>query len=373
MHYFLIAGEASGDLHAANLMKALKDIDADARFTFLGGDLMAKQGGTQVKDYREMAFMGIVNVVANLGKVMRNFSDCEEALRKANPDVLILIDYPSFNLRVAKWVKKHMDIPVYFYIAPKLWAWKSWRIKAIRRYIDEMFTIFPFETEYFASKGYTVNYVGNPTVDAVEAYRHQRTFVPASQPTIAILAGSRRQEIKGCLSTMIAAAKAFPDHKIVVTTAPSIDQSFYTSIIGNDPTITLTSNTYEAVEQAHVAVVNSGTATLETALLGTPQVVVYHVVGGRFASLLRKILIKIPYVSLVNLIGGKEVARELIAHEFTQTNIERELHRLLDNDSTYRQQKEDYAKIAHRLGGEGTAKRAAKVLTEKLSLYKTEK
>ncbi len=363
MRYFLIAGEASGDLHGANLMQALRNQDAEAEFVFLGGDRMKAVGGQQVKDYREMAFMGIVNVVRNLDKVMRNFRDCEEALLETRPDVVILIDYPSFNLRVAKWVKAHLNIPVYFYIAPKLWAWKSWRIKSIKKYIDEMFTIFPFETQYFASKGYPVHYVGNPIVDAVEQYREHRT--PHSvQPTIALLAGSRRQEIKGCLLTMVEAARQFPEYHLVVTMAPAIDESFYREILTDHPDIMLTRNTYEAVETATAAVVNSGTATLETALLRTPQVIVYHVIGGRFASLLRRLLIKIPYISLVNLISERETAKELIAHHFTKENIARELKQILYNPTAREQMLSDYDEIAEKLGGTGTAERASKAIIE---------
>lgn len=369
MRYFLIAGEASGDLHASNLMKALRSMDSKAEFVFLGGDLMKAVGGTQVKDYREMAFMGIVNVVKNLGKVLRNFRDCENALLEAKPDVVILIDYPSFNLRVAKWVKSHLDIPVYYYIAPKLWAWKSWRIKSIKRYVDEMFTIFPFETQYFANKGYPVHYVGNPIVDTVSNYRSQHGMQARTQ-TIALLAGSRRQEIKGCLLTMVEAARQFPDYRLVVTMAPSIEETFYRDILADYPDITLTRNTYDAVATATAAVVNSGTATLETALLRTPQVIVYHVIGGRFASLLRRILIKIPYISLVNLISEKETAKELIAHHFTKENIVRELNTILKDTLSKERMLTDYDEIAAKLGEPGTAQRASKALVDTLKAYK---
>ncbi|MDO4190115.1 MAG: lipid-A-disaccharide synthase [Bacteroidales bacterium] len=372
MRYFLIAGEASGDMHGANLMKALRRNDASAEFVFLGGDLMKQVGGVQIKDYREMAFMGIVNVLMNMNKVLKNFRDCEQALSTHKPDVVILIDYPSFNLRIAKWVKKHLpQTPVYYYIAPKLWAWKSWRIKSIKKYVDKMFTIFPFETAYFAGKGYAVDYVGNPTVDAIDNYLQQATPNIPSKPTIALLAGSRKQEIKGCLKTMVAAAKMFPDYQIVVTTAPSIDEAYYREILGEDTDIQLSHNTYETVRTATVAVVNSGTATLETALLRTPQIVVYHVFGGRFASLLRKILIKIPYVSLVNLIGEKEVAKELIAHQFTKENIVRELHTLLYNNAIQQQMLSDYDVIAAKLGEPDTAERASKAIIN--SLHQTKK
>lgn len=365
MRYFLIAGEASGDLHGSNLMKALRSIDSAAEFVFLGGDLMKAVGGTQVKDYREMAFMGIVNVVKNLGKVLRNFRDCENALLEAKPDVVVLIDYPSFNLRVAKWVKSHLNIPVYYYIAPKLWAWKSWRIKSIKRYVDEMFTIFPFETQYFASKGYPVHYVGNPIVDTVSNYRNQHGTPPRTQ-TIALLAGSRRQEIKGCLLKMVEAARQFPDYGLVVTMAPSIEESFYREILADYPGVALTRNTYDAVATAAAAVVNSGTATLETALLRTPQVIVYHVIGGRFASLLRRILIKIPHISLVNLISGKETAKELIAHHFTKENIVCELNTILHDKRSREQMLIDYDEIADKLGSPGTAQRASKALIDAL-------
>jgi lipid-A-disaccharide synthase len=318
MKYFIIAGEASGDLHASNLMRELRAVDSAAEFCFFGGDLMQAQGGFQVKHYREMAFMGFWAVIKNAKKVARNFRDCRKAMLHFCPVVLILVDYPSFNLRMARFAKEKLNIPVYYYISPKIWAWKEHRINNIKRYVDKMFTIFPFETAFYAKHNFSVEYVGNPTVDSVCMRPCQEQtfneFISENQlpekPIIALLAGSRKQEIAACLPRMIKAAEHFSEYQIVVAGAPGIDAEFYTSVSNSNNTTVLFDQTYQIVQNATVAIVNSGTATLETALIGTPQVVVYHVIFARLAYLIKNLLIKVKFFSLVNLIAEKEVVKE---------------------------------------------------------------
>jgi len=396
MKYFLIAGEASGDLHASALMRELKLVDNQAEFCFLGGDLMTAEGGKLVRHINQMAFMGFVNVLLNLKKISENMNVCKQAIRDFQPDVVILVDYPGFNLRIAKFIKKELQIPVYYYIAPKLWAWKSYRIKEIKRYVDKVFTIFPFETQYFRTLGYEVDYVGNPTVDSVEDFfasttlndqeqgtknKEQRghfdqrekspanktRFLPSvemtkeEKPIVALLAGSRKQEIKGCIKTMSAMADFFPDFKFVLAAAPAISEDFYRKILPKNIEIVF-GQTYGLVKNSYAAVVNSGTATLETALLNTPQVVVYHVIGGIIVPLLRKILIHVPFVSLVNLIAQKEVVKELITPHFTEKKLKIELAKILYDNDLRNEILTDYQQIRETLGEKGTAKRAAKLI-----------
>ena len=371
MKYFLIAGEASGDLHASALMRELKLVDNQAEFCFLGGDLMAAQGGKIVRHINQMAFMGIINVLLNFKKIAENMKVCKQAIRDFAPDVVILVDYPGFNLRIAKFVKKELQLPVYCYIAPKLWAWKSYRIKEIKNYVDKVFTIFPFETQYFRNLGYEVDYVGNPTVDSVDEFleqkreqgtkskeQSQKEFFFGKKPIVALLAGSRKQEIRGCLKIMSSMADFFPDFRFVLAAAPAIDESFYRKILPQNIDIVF-GETYNLVKNSFSAVVNSGTATLETALLNTPQVVVYHVFGGIIVPILRKLLIHIPFVSLVNLIAGKEVVKELITPNFTEKKLKNELAKILYDNDLRSKILADYQKIRETLGDKGTAKRTA--------------
>lgn len=375
MKYFLIAGEASGDLHASNLMREIKNNDPAAEFCFLGGDLMAAQGGKPVKHYRDMAFMGFVAVLRNLKTVLKNINDCKAAITSFKPDVVILIDYPSFNLRIAKFVKETSEIPVYYYIAPKLWAWKEYRIREIKKYVDRVFTIFPFETEFYRKHNYEVEYVGNPTVDSVNALccrdenvsEFCKRHALSEKPIIALLPGSRRQEIAACLPTMIEAAESFPEYQIVISGAPGIEAGFYQqfSEVAAHPVIT--GDTYQMLLHAKAAVVNSGTATLETALIGTPQVVVYHVIGGRLAILGKNLFIKTKYISLVNIVAQREVVKELIAHLFTVRNIQTELRSILENSESALKMKADYHEIAENLGNNEAAVKAAKLMLQHLN------
>ncbi|HQB68784.1 MAG TPA: lipid-A-disaccharide synthase [Paludibacteraceae bacterium] len=373
MKYFLIAGEASGDLHASNLMAELKQQDHKAEFCFLGGDLMQAQGGQLIKHYRDMAFMGFINVLLNLQKVLTNFKECKRAIADFKPDVVILIDYPSFNLRMAKYVKKQFKIPVFYYISPKLWAWKTFRIKSIKKYIDKMYTIFPFETEFYAQYNYPVTYVGNPTVDSIaqfHANKNSQNFREENnldeRPIVALLAGSRRQEIRKCLPIMVAMADLFSNFQFLVAAAPGIEQNYYNQFLTSSVKI-VSDSTYALLDTSYAAIVNSGTATLETGLLKVPQIVVYYVAGERIASLLKNIFIKTRYISLVNLIAQKEVVKELIAHEFTPERVYKELNKILTDSAYYEQIKAGYDDIEKQLGKSGTAHRAAVAITASLS------
>lgn len=374
MRYFIIAGEASGDLHASNLMRELRKVDKEAEFCFLGGDLMQAQGGRLIKHYRQMAFMGIVAVLKNARTVLRNLSDCKKAIVDFKPDVLILVDYPSFNLRIARFVKENLNAKIYYYISPKIWAWKEFRIKEIKRYVDKMFTIFPFETAFYARHDYRVDYVGNPTVDSVcTRPNQQQTFTDfcvennlPQKPIIAILAGSRKQEILGCLPRMIEAGLRFPDHQVVIAGAPGIDAELYRHILNEKSVSVVFGKTYELLQQAQAAVVNSGTATLETALVGTPEVVVYHVPCGRLGYLVKEIVVRTKFVSLVNIVAEKQVVKELLAHLFTVDNIVAELGNIL-NDKDYREAMlNNFSEIKKTLGEPGAAERAAKKMVDSL-------
>ncbi len=363
MKYFLIAGEASGDLHASNLIRALQEHDKLAVFVGLGGDKMREAGCTTVQDYREMAFMGFAAVLRNLKKIRRNFNIAYEALLQEKPDVLILIDYPSFNLKVAAWCKKHLpQTKICYYIPPKVWAWKRWRVHKIARLSDEILGIFPFEPAFYAQYGYEAKYVGNPTAEGIRNYKQQVGEAPQREKIIAILPGSRRHEIANCLPKMLEAAKRFPDYRIIITGAPGIEPTFYKQWVGEEQVVF--DETYHWVQRAEVAIVNSGTATLETALLGCPQVAVYHVEWGRLLGILRPIMFQIPHFTLVNIIPEKEVIKEMIAYLFTVDNVANEVERIL-HDTAYRQQMlAGYAEIEAILGTQDAAPTASEIIID---------
>lgn len=374
MKYFIVAGEASGDLHASNLMASLKKEDAQAEFCFLGGDLMQAQGGRMVRHYRDMAFMGIVSVVKNLDKVLNNLKGCQQELLAFRPDVVILVDYPSFNLKIAKFVKNKLKgIPVYYYISPKLWAWKEYRIKDMKKYVDRVYSILPFEVEYFRKHDFEVEYVGNPCVDAVENRAHKgesfaafaaRTGVE-ERPTIALLAGSRQQEIKSSLPIMLEAASSFKDYQLVIAGAPSMTQTDYEPLLSKYSAKVVFGETYELLQQAEVAAVTSGTATLETALLRTPQVVIYKMSGGKILHRILEKIIHVPFISLVNLIAGKGVVKELIIEEVTVANVRKELSLLFDSTVRERMLRE-YDELIALLGKEPVSDKAAKAIYARL-------
>lgn len=375
MKYFIIAGEASGDLHASNLMKALRAKDPQAVFVGLGGDKMRAEGCDIHVDYRDMAYMGFVAVIANLHKVRRNLRIAQQSLLSEQPDTLVLIDYPSFNLRIAKFCHQHLpNTRIIYYIPPKIWAWKEWRVHQIAQYSDQILGIFPFEPAFYAKYGYKCHYVGNPTADSIREFQYssvkaQSTVVNDSlsaRPSIAILPGSRPSEISHCLPVMLAAARqvASDRYQIIVGSAPGIDDAFYLPYLKNE---VLTRNPYTILARAQAAVVNSGTATLETALIGCPQTAVYHVAGSKYLEwLLKPILFKIKYFTLVNIIPNKEVIQELVGRRFTEENIVTELTRLLDDQPYRAQMLADYACIRTILGDTPAAQNAAEIIAATL-------
>lgn len=369
MKYYLIVGEASGDLHASHLMTALKAEDPQADFRFFGGDLMAAVGGTMVKHYKDLAYMGFVPVLLHLRTIFANMKRCKEGIVAWQPDVVILVDYPGFNLHIAQFVHAHTGIPVFYYIAPKIWAWKEYRIKHIKRDVDELFSILPFEVEFFEGKHrYPIHYIGNPTVDEVTAFLHEHpadktTFLATNgldeRPVIALLAGSRKQEIKDNLPKMLKAASAFPDYQLVLAGAPAISPDYYKKVIGDAPLKIIFGQTYRLLQHADAALVTSGTATLETALFRVPQVVCYHTPIGKVISFLRRHVLKVRYISLVNLIADREVVKELVADTMTVKNIQSELRNILENGRYKSDMLAGYEDMARRLGPAGAPLHAA--------------
>ena len=394
MKYYIIAGEASGDLHASNLMKALKEHDPDAQFRCFGGDLMAAQGGTLVKHYRELAYMGFVQVALHSRTILRNMRLCKDDIVAWAPDVVILVDYPGFNLKIAKYIKTHTQIPVYYYISPKIWAWKEYRIKDIRRYVDELFSILPFEAPFFASHSYPIHYVGNPCVDAVAHFKASYTEsreefcarhgLDPTKPIVALLAGSRKQEIKDNLPIMLTAAKHFTPQALprryrdkqfqwVIAGAPGISEEMYAQFIrGSEAShklqvTTLHGETYALLTHAYAAMVTSGTATLETALFRVPQVVCYYIMCGRVVAWLRRMVLKVRHISLVNLVADFTVVRELVADEMRERELKEELDQLL-LDTFYRErmQHEYDTLVLAPLGEPGASEHAAAKMVELL-------
>ena len=371
MKYYLIAGEASGDLHASRLMRALKEQDPEAEFRFYGGDQMLAAGGTMVKHYRELAYMGFVPVLLHLPTILRNMRQAKHDIVTWQPNVVILVDYPGFNLDIAKFVKANTQIPVYYYISPKIWAWKEYRIKNIKRDVDELFSILPFEVDFFEGKHhYPIHYVGNPTADEIKEFlkeKDKKEEPRGEKPIIALLAGSRRQEIKDNLPTMIRAARKFEkDYELVLAGAPGIDEEYYNQFIGGTGVRLVKNQTFDLLSKSHAALVTSGTATLETALFGVPQVVCYETPLPQLIGWLRKKILKVKYVSLVNLIADSEVVPELVADTFSQQNIETNLEAILSGFERERMLA-GYQEVWARLGKENAPKNAAKIMIELLS------
>ena len=362
MRFFIIAGEPSGDIHAAKLISALAALDPDATFTGLGGDRMRDAGCKLYQDYRSMAFMGYAAVVRNLSNVRRNFQLAHEALIHERPDVLILIDYPTFNLRLAEYCREHLpDTKIYYYIPPKVWAWKRFRIHRIARLTDAILGIFPFEPNFYHQFGYNCRYVGNPTVEEVREYL-QAHPEPAVQdtPYIAILPGSRPSEISHCLPKMLAAAKRFPKYKIRVAAAPGVKDEFYAKYLDADTP--LVREPYPLVQNAYAAIVNSGTATLETALLSCPQVAVYHVDCPHLFTLFWKMFFKLRRFTLPNIILGRTVIKEKLATHFTVDEVAHELNRLLENESYRNRMMANYTVLERMLGSRSASTSAAQYI-----------
>jgi lipid-A-disaccharide synthase len=375
MKYYIIAGEASGDLHASNLMREMKKMDSMASFRFWGGDLMVAEGGQLVRHYRDTAYMGFFEVVTHLPSIFGNIKKCKVDIQSWQPDVVILVDYPGFNLRIAKFAKE-AGFKVFYYIAPKIWAWNQSRVHTIRKYVDKVFTILPFETDFYAKYDVPVVYSGNPLLDALENRSHkkeslenfvQRTHL-SNQPIIALLAGSRKQEIDRLLPEMLSVVKDFPDYQFVVAGAPSFNDDDYATYVRHYSNVkVLFGETYSLLVHARASLITSGTATLEAALLRSPQVVCYKMWGGSFTDFMaKKVIIKVPFISLVNLIMNREVVKELFQSTFSQVALRDELYRLCHDDQYRRQMLNNYEELALIMGGAGSSGRTARLMWETL-------
>lgn len=377
MKYYIVVGEASGDLHASNLMRSIQALDKEADFRFFGGDLMQSVGGTLVRHYRDMAFMGVLPVVLHARTILRNLAFCKKDIASYRPDGVILVDYPGFNLKIAKYVKTRLSIPVCYYISPKVWAWKTYRVRSFRKYVDEMLSILPFEVDFFRTHRYKVHYVGNPTVDAVvnREYKGEafEQFVAAnnleSRPVIALLPGSRKQEIHANLPSMLEAVKGFAEgYQLIIAGAPGIEAAFYNNLVAPFPSAKVLFNqTYRILVQSDAALVTSGTATLETALLNVPQVVCYKTKAPRLTYWVFRHILHTPYISLVNLICGRTVVKELFASFFSVELIRNELKQMLHVQGYRQNMLANYAEMRRILGGAGASERAAAIIYGKLS------
>ncbi len=383
MKYYLIVGEASGDLHASRLMRSLKKYDELADFRFFGGDLMAAEGGTRVKHYKELAYMGFVPVLLHLGTIFSNMKRCKEDIVAWKPDVVILVDYPGFNLNIAKFLKKNTLIPVYYYISPKIWAWKEWRIKSIKRDVSEMFSILPFEVPFYEQKHkYPVHYVGNPTAQEVAEFRagyHQtheefcrENNLDSRKPIIALLAGSRLQEIKDNLPAMIEVAERFEDYQMVLAGAPSIEDEYYDKFLEGTPVRVVKNKTYQLLSHTTAALVTSGTATLETALFNVPQVVCYETPLPKLIRFAFNHVLKVDYISLVNLVANKEVVPEMFADKFTIDGIANELYKIMPGQPARERMLAEYQEVLRELGSKVAPDEAASIMVDLLRKHRAE-
>ncbi len=372
MKYYIIAGEASGDLHGANLMKALYVKDPSAEIRFWGGDLMQQAGGTLVKHYRELAFMGFVEVLLNLKTILNNIAICKKDIAQFQPDVLIFIDYPGFNMRIAKWAKER-NIPTHYYISPQIWAWKESRITAIKRDVDAMYVILPFEKDFYEKKHhFPVHFVGHPLIDAI-ANRDEVTAAVfraehklSEKPIIALLPGSRKQEIVKMLAVMLSVVDDFPDYQFVIAGAPSQDYSFYKPFLTNENVQFISNKTYDLLSHSYAALVTSGTATLETALFNVPEVVCYK--GSWISYQIAKRIITLKYISLVNLIMDEEVVKELIQENLTTAQLKLELHHILNLENR-KKLADTYARLKQNLGGEGASLKTATLIVNSQNMH----
>ena len=374
MRYCLIAGEASGDLHGSNLIKGIRSVDPSARLRCWGGDLMQEAGAELIRHYKEGAIMGFVEVVANLGKLSRNLQDCKNDILNYNPDVVVLIDYPGFNFRIAQFAKER-GFRVFYYIAPKVWAWKEKRVHRLKKYVDRLFIIFPFEIDYFKKWDIDAIYNGNPLLDSVDNHPSaketkeefcKRADLNPDSTTVALLAGSRRGEIKYLLPRMIEVAKRYPSYQFLLACAPSVDLEFYKGIIGKKCSNIklLVGETYSILRHSNAAIINSGTASLEAALIGVPQVVCYG--GNEISYQIARMVVKLKYISLANLIMDKGLFKELIQHSCTPALISQELDQLLHNQEYRARMMQDYADVRTVLGGAGASAKVAKAMIEEL-------
>lgn len=366
MKYFLVVGEASGDLHGSNLCKAIVEQDPSAEITGWGGDLMQQHGVTILKHYKELAFMGFAEVLANLRTVLGNLKLCKKQILQFQPDALVLIDYPGFNIRIAKWAKKQ-GIKIYYYISPQVWAWKSGRAKTLRDNVDKMISILPFEKDFYKKYQFDIDYVGHPLLDAIAGYQPTLELQKSgdNQKILALLPGSRKQEISRLLPVMLSVAKHFEkDYHVIIAGVNHFDESFYRKF-GSFSYPVIFGATYDILAQAHAAMVTSGTATLETALFGVPQVVCYK--GSAISVTIARAMVKINFISLVNLIASQEIVKELIQKECNETNILRELQQLMDNSPRRNKMEEKYSALKLLLGNSGASKRAAGIIINDLN------
>ncbi len=374
MKYYLIAGEASGDLHASNLIKGLAEIDQEAQFRGWGGEMMESAGCTLVKNYKNTAVMGFFTILANLGKIERNIRDCRRDIEEWRPDLLILIDYAGFNLRIAPFAKK-IGIKVFYYISPKLWAWNTGRVRKMKRYVDAMYVIFPFETDFYKEHGYeNVHYAGNPLTDAIaarpeptldfESFRARHSL--PEKPIIALVAGSRRQEIKNMLPVMLEMVPRFPDHQFVIAGGPGLTIEDYAPYLKGMEIPIIFGETYQIISQSRVALVTSGTATLETALLHTPQVVCYRGEGGALYYILFKLFVKVKYIALANLIMGREMVKELLMQKLNSKNLYEETLKIISDGEARSKQLADYEALTEKMGDPGASLRFARLMVEEL-------
>ena len=383
MKYYLIVGEASGDLHASRLMRSLKKYDELAEFRFFGGDLMAAEGGTRVKHYKELAYMGFVPVLLHLGTIFSNMKRCKEDIVAWKPDVVILVDYPGFNLNIAKFLKKNTLIPVYYYISPKIWAWKEWRIKSIKRDVSEMFSILPFEVPFYEQKHkFPVHYVGNPTAQEVAEFRagYHQTYeefcrennLDSRKPIVALLAGSRLQEIKDNLPAMIEVAERFEDYQMVLAGAPSIEDEYYDKFLEGTPVRVVKNKTYQLLSHTTAALVTSGTATLETALFNVPQVVCYETPLPKLIRFAFNHVLKVDYISLVNLVANKEVVPEMFADKFTIDGIANELYKIMPGQPARERMLAEYQEVLRELESKVAPDEAASIMVDLLRKHRAE-
>ena len=366
MNYYIIAGEASGDLHASNLMKELKVLDEKAKFRCWGGDLMKAQGADLVKHYHDLAFMGFTEVLMNLPTILNNIKFCKKDISEQKPDVLILVDYPGFNLRIAEYAKT-IGLKVFYYISPQIWAWKQSRVHKIKKVVDKMFVILPFEKKFYQRFNYPVDFVGHPLLDAVVNYANQTDglSLQTNKPIIALLPGSRKQEIASMLPIMLSVVKQYKNYQFVIAAAPSQNKDFYQTFIGDSDVKIVFNETYQLLQKSEAALVTSGTATLETALFGIPEVVCYK--GGAISYAIAKQLVKVKYISLVNLIMDEEIVKELIQSELNENNLKVELDKLLNPQSRIKLLAQ-YSKLKMKLGGSGASKKAAELMISYLKI-----
>lgn len=371
MKYYLIAGEASGDLHGSRLIRALRAEDPGADCRAWGGDLMAAEGAQVVKHYRDLAFMGFAEVARNLGTILRNIRFCKEDISAFHPDALLLIDYPGFNLRIARWAKKK-GIKVFYYISPQIWAWHRSRVHGIKSSVDKMYVILPFEKAFYAQYGYTVEFVGHPLLDVIDGYK--AAYLPEAlpgdeqKPLIALLPGSRKQEIARMLPLMLQMPPLFPDYRFVIAAAPAIPETFYQEWMPTGSEVPLVRDkTYAILKHAHAAIVTSGTATLETALFGVPQVVCYK--GGALSFFIARRLVQVDFISLVNLILGRPLLAELIQHQCTKQSVQDALQAILDGPQRATIL-EGYQQLRQQLGNSGASSRVAKSIFMELQRQK---